>query len=527
MRTFLPGGSVMCAATATMSETVREAVIKSLHIQSGHADINLGNWRANLRYGVWVMDKGQNSFSEICKFFNPDVPLEDTGQALVFGEDYAAVHRLAHALCEHYGLSGQEAIDLMPVYHSLLDEETKRRTVHRFKQGRARVLFTTEALTMGADFPTVRLVLNFLSPAMLEIWLQHAGRGARLLALLCICIVLITKAQLKTAIDLCKKAKIEVNPVVLAMKTEKDAEVEAPQTQKQASPDVDRSDAGNRTMTLGMAKYIATGVAGGCVVDVINRYFSNPAHTPCLEVGGCKSCHKRRQEEDKRRMEAALVDPHREERRATRHEGQVEVSDDEEYVHKAPKKPSSDIRPPAERAKFLQAILDWRKKKLRDTIKIYNCSLNQIMTIREAERIIKFKWIASPEDFDKPEVKWPGKPEWRLEVLSILSNQQHAIELQAAQKKEDDRMKKTLERQRKADEKARLEQEKVEAERKREEETEAAQRIQPPAAANLIIPANQTPTRPRVHINEAGIPSPISPNDPLPLPRAPTTVARA
>ncbi|KAG8704658.1 hypothetical protein FRC09_003406 [Ceratobasidium sp. 395] len=148
MRTFLPGGNVMCAATATMSETVREAVIKSLHIKSGHADINLGNWRANLRYGVRVMDKGQNLFSEICKFFNCDVPLEDTGQALVFGEDYAAVHRLAHALREHYGLSGQEAIDLMPVYHSLLNEETKRRIVHRFKQGRARVLFTTEALTM-------------------------------------------------------------------------------------------------------------------------------------------------------------------------------------------------------------------------------------------------------------------------------------------------------------------------------------------------------------------------------------------
>ncbi|KAG8682025.1 hypothetical protein FRC09_017069, partial [Ceratobasidium sp. 395] len=509
MRIFLPAGNVMCAATATMSQTVRDGVIKSLHIKPDHADINLGNWRANLRYGARVMEGGQTSYSEILKFFDKDIPLQDTGQVMVFAEDYAAVHHLASVVRKHYGLKDQDGSDLCPVFHSLLDEETKARIVHRFKTGSARVLFTTEALTMGADFPHVQLVLNFLSPALLEIWIQRAGRGARLLALLCLCLVLVTKSQVKTATELCKKAGIEVDPVLLAMKVEEDLEAEA--TQKD-SPAGDRSDAGNRSMSLGMAEYIATAVSGGCVVDVIDRYFSNPKHTPCVEVGGCESCYKRREdeakrreEEDKRREEEAaglgLGDVHCEERQATRDKEVLEVSDsDDDYVHKEKKKPGPEIRPLAERRRFLEGILAWRKQKFRKILEDYDLSLDEVMTTKAAERIAKLRLITVPNDFDKPEIKWPGLPDWRLELLDVLSNLQLAEDIRVAEAEEAARLKaeaKALDRRRKEEERIRKKQEKEKAERKRIQEANTAQQAPQPAPAQLAIPAGQpTPTRP-------------------------------
>ncbi|KAG8795572.1 hypothetical protein FRC12_012669 [Ceratobasidium sp. 428] len=98
MRVFLPGGNVMCAATATMSETVRKAVVKSLHIDPKHTDINFGCWRGNLRYGLRVMKGGQTAHTEICHFFDKNVAPEDTSQALIFVEDYKTGHSLADTL---------------------------------------------------------------------------------------------------------------------------------------------------------------------------------------------------------------------------------------------------------------------------------------------------------------------------------------------------------------------------------------------------------------------------------------------
>ncbi|KAG8780172.1 hypothetical protein FRC12_023363 [Ceratobasidium sp. 428] len=115
-----------------MSEKVREGVVRSLHIRSNHYNINLGNWRDNLCYGFHVMSGGEQSFSEIRRFFNASVKIEDTGQAIVYVESYETARYIAEELRKHYKLTGEEASDLIPYYHLILDEETKRRIVRRF-----------------------------------------------------------------------------------------------------------------------------------------------------------------------------------------------------------------------------------------------------------------------------------------------------------------------------------------------------------------------------------------------------------
>ncbi|KAG9084229.1 hypothetical protein FRC06_004159 [Ceratobasidium sp. 370] len=480
MCVFLPKDNVMCTATATLSETVRKGVIRSLHIKPDYSSINLGNWQRNLRYGVCVMKKGQNAYSEVCGFFNPSMPIQETSQAMIFVEDYLAAHLVADALRTQFGLSGQEASDLISVYHSLIDDPTKRRTEQHFKKGKARILITTEALTM------------------------RSGCGAHQEGLTCVCIVMVMRGQVSNAAKVCKSAGVEVDPVVLAMKTEEGDELEETHHVHKDSPETGNSKGSSRTMSLGMAEYIATGVAGGCMAEVIDRYFSNLPHISCLEVGGCENCDKWRQDQE--------PDAHREDHQTAREEGGGEETHKEELTHKAPKATNPDICPPAERGRFLDAILDWRKQKLREIFQVYDITLEEIMTKKESERIPKFKSITVPSDFDKPEVNWPGQPNWRLELLVILSDLQCTEDLQVVQAKEAVRIKaeeKALERQRAVEEKAKVKAEK-EAKRKRNASMLSS------GSRSHAVPALglSTPAHGRTHINKGGIPSPITPATP-------------
>ncbi|KAG8768436.1 hypothetical protein FRC12_005567 [Ceratobasidium sp. 428] len=428
MRAFTPMDSVMCAASATLSTSVKEGVVNSLHIKPEFLNINLGNWRANLRYGLRVLKGGEKSYSEIRDFFDSSVPIEDAEQAIIFVEDYESAHAIADELRCHYGLSDNEARDFIPAYHSLLDEQTKRRIERRFREGKAKYLITTEALTMGADFSNVTLVLNWLSPSLLEIWIQRAGRNARLLALLGLCLILVTKNNVQKAIKLCESAGIEADPVMLAMKMEENDEPE--ESTQQETPDVaDRPATSKRTtMSLGMAEYIATGAAGGCLTAVIDRYFSNPAHTPCLEVGGCENCVKRQAADES----AQEIDRLQAQRREAR-DAPIVIEDEEHLKHKVAQPTSAGIRPLAERRRFLEAILDWRSQKLDEILLVHDYTLDAIMTQKEAERIAKTRGITACEDFDRPEVDWPASNNLRLELVTILFDLQRAEDMKKAE----------------------------------------------------------------------------------------------
>ncbi|KAF9231154.1 hypothetical protein BU15DRAFT_56515, partial [Melanogaster broomeanus] len=51
--------------------------------------------------------------------------------------------------------------------------------LQRFEIGEIKVLFTTEAAGMGCDMPHIELVIQFMVPASLSIWMQRAGRAGR------------------------------------------------------------------------------------------------------------------------------------------------------------------------------------------------------------------------------------------------------------------------------------------------------------------------------------------------------------
>lgn len=286
---FRPDQSPVIAVTATASDTIKKAIVSTLQLKDYHLE-NLGNFRANLCFEIHRMRAGQKSYAEICDLFPPgDSPISELKQAMVFVDDYVTAHSVAAALQKHFGLTGKKARDLIPVYHSLRSDLAKRRMERRFKDGRACILISTEALTMvsecstrymhnlswnkGADFPLVEMIINFLAPRSNECWLQRAGRGARSKDIICRAIIMATPKMILDAASMCKDAGIDVSPDLLKIKVEEEAESD-PEDVLEEEPTANVQKAtrskkatGRYPMTLGVAELLVT---EGCLVEVLD-----------------------------------------------------------------------------------------------------------------------------------------------------------------------------------------------------------------------------------------------------------------
>jgi superfamily II DNA/RNA helicase len=326
----------------------------------------------------------------------------------------------------------------------------------------------------GADFPNVELVINFLSPTTLEIWIQRAGRGARSRLIICRCVIMLTKTTIKKAVQICKDAHIEVAPELIAIKAEaedEDEEIEeveeveevvAAPTKATKSKDTKstkgRRAAGKRNMSLPMAEYIAT---QECRTAVIDREFKNPPHPSCYEVGGCDICiEQRKRDEDYDRLAP--------ERQAIKQEDQGNTLDEQQDLpRKKPQATKLDTRVTAERKDIKGRLVDWRKTKLADISKLYYTHLESIMTNKEIDKIAKALELTEPASFDRLDICWPGELAWRLEVLDIIKTTDDEFARQRAEKE--------AEKERRA-ENARMQAEKQAEKERKKAEQEAAER---------------------------------------------------
>ncbi|KAG8720586.1 hypothetical protein FRC08_018798 [Ceratobasidium sp. 394] len=111
------------------------------------------------------MTGGQKSYSEVSNLFPgaEDGSSQQT-QSIIFVNNYMDAHAVTAALRKKCNLTGRAAQNSIPMYHSLKSEQSKARIAKLFKTGKARILVSTEAMTMGVDFPKVRKVVNYLVP---------------------------------------------------------------------------------------------------------------------------------------------------------------------------------------------------------------------------------------------------------------------------------------------------------------------------------------------------------------------------
>ncbi|KAF8350322.1 P-loop containing nucleoside triphosphate hydrolase protein [Amanita rubescens] len=64
-------------------------------------------------------------------------------------------------------------------YSSRRSTNSKKIVLRDFRDGKIKILLTTEAAGMGCDMPHIEQVVQFLVPSLLSIWMQWAGRAGR------------------------------------------------------------------------------------------------------------------------------------------------------------------------------------------------------------------------------------------------------------------------------------------------------------------------------------------------------------
>lgn len=150
------------ALTATATKSVAEDIVNKLGF-GDHKIITTGFERPNLSYVVRNTEDKYGNMLRICN------GVQGTGIIYVRerkkSEDIAAFLR-----------SNNISADF---YHAGLSKEMRSLKQDEWKNGRIRVIVSTNAFGMGIDKPDVRFVTHYDLPESLEAYFQEAGRAGR------------------------------------------------------------------------------------------------------------------------------------------------------------------------------------------------------------------------------------------------------------------------------------------------------------------------------------------------------------
>jgi len=161
IRAFLPNAPIL-ALTATATPEVAEDIQKQLHFPASNI-FKKSFYRSNLAYVVrYTEDKNQY----LLKILN-SVP----GTSVVYVRNRKKTKETAEFLVKN-GIVAEH-------YHAGLNNVKKDEIQTRWKNGKTRVIVSTNAFGMGIDKADVRSVIHLDLPDSLEAYFQEAGRAGR------------------------------------------------------------------------------------------------------------------------------------------------------------------------------------------------------------------------------------------------------------------------------------------------------------------------------------------------------------
>ncbi|KAG8710150.1 hypothetical protein FRC09_000277 [Ceratobasidium sp. 395] len=494
LRRLLPPGSPVLAATATANRDVRSNIQAVLAFRVRPYVLNLGNFRANLIHEVHRLQGGRGSVKEILKYFpsKTDLPL-----ALIFVDSRAVGQAVLDVLLDYVDPSVRGKIHF---YHTYLSDFCKRILARGFQTERFRILICTEALTMGADFRRVSLVINFMSPSSLLTWLQRAGRGARLWNITCRCILMAQASLFEDKAGQIAGAGVlekddgvkEEDPDEIQvigdneenanngaddeenMNGEESGEEEASRDVVEAPKAARGKKSTKITYTQTMIRYINH---RGCRNAFFDREYGNPAR-PDWTCTTCDHClHAARQSEGN----AAGEDP--------------DLLDGEKPSTEEPSKPERPVwLRPAERESCEDKLRKWRAAKWDSPeCAELNAMESFIMPDDVLTSIAKHPELLHLQDFETTTHFWPHYKRWGDEVLVILHEEYNQRMREKASSVCDKMAKKFRTQQKKADQEERARKRKDN--RKRKEEAEQKKRAKaknPKEEANQVAGPSRT-----------------------------------
>ncbi|KZT31461.1 P-loop containing nucleoside triphosphate hydrolase protein, partial [Sistotremastrum suecicum HHB10207 ss-3] len=192
LRSFVPSGTPLLAASATFPPNILADVIQSLDISDKHLFINLGNFRRNLKWETRNLKSAARGHTELRYVLTPGEPgqRKPIEQTLIYVNAKDESHYICNDLRSQVApdKASQEEIN---VYHASHSSREKAKLLQDFKSGKIKILICTEAAGMGCDFPRISLVIQYRVPDSLTSWLQRAGRGGRSSDSICRCIIMV------------------------------------------------------------------------------------------------------------------------------------------------------------------------------------------------------------------------------------------------------------------------------------------------------------------------------------------------
>ena len=158
----LPPQTPILALTATATPLVVDDIQEKLMFRKKQV-FRKSFLRENL---VYVVRHTENKFEEILRVLRGV-----KGTSIVYTRSRRQTAEIAEFL-------NKNAISA-DFYHAGLSDEEKDRRQEMWKQGKIRVIVSTNAFGMGIDKPDVRSVIHFELPDSLEEYFQEAGRAGR------------------------------------------------------------------------------------------------------------------------------------------------------------------------------------------------------------------------------------------------------------------------------------------------------------------------------------------------------------
>jgi len=167
LRELFSGPTIALTATATprvMTEIVAQLQMRNPTLVKGDFT------RANLAFSVQHLRGDEARLDALIAALDEAGMRSrkgEHGRAIIYcatrkkAEDVAKKLKSANVPCSHY--------------HAGRTQLARSRAQNAFEAGRSKVLVATNAFGMGIDYPDVRLIVHFQSPASLEAYYQEAG----------------------------------------------------------------------------------------------------------------------------------------------------------------------------------------------------------------------------------------------------------------------------------------------------------------------------------------------------------------
>ncbi|EDO46405.1 predicted protein [Nematostella vectensis] len=165
---------IMCL-TATAGKTVRNKIIKNLHMQNARV-INLAPDKKNIKLNIKKVGRDvelENIFTTIIKKLSNGGQVEKT---IIYCKSINACGDIYEVLSENV-----ESKETYAMFHSKTPDSIQKEVLGEFikSNSKIRVVVATCALGMGVDIPDVDHIIHFGIPSEVEHYVQEIGRGGR------------------------------------------------------------------------------------------------------------------------------------------------------------------------------------------------------------------------------------------------------------------------------------------------------------------------------------------------------------